>query len=135
MPIFLKPPFGMQAAQACELQLPPCEHPLHFFEYEVATRRMIFDRSRKSILRRISSAVVPSSSASISMVLERPSDNSFKSCSILPNQQSDMICNTLYKERTKSIIQSNQCCPLCRVCFLISCGKSNDTWHVKEMAL
>ena len=58
LPMFLKPPLGIQAAQACELQLPPWEQPAQFFEYEVATRRIRPARSKKSILRSTSSVVV-----------------------------------------------------------------------------
>ena len=55
------------------------------FEKEVGTRRMIFERSRKSILRIMSSVVVFSSPASISIVLERPSDG----------------CHHLYRQSTR----------------------------------
>ena len=101
IPIFLKPPFGMQESQ-CDFPF-PCEQPeqdvqcpeqtgtgflpavsrVSFCGDEVATRRMIFDRSRKSILRKMSSVVVCNSSASISIVRERPSVNKFNSSSII----------------------------------------------------
>ena len=100
IPIFLKPPLGMQESQ-CDFPF-PCEQPVQdvqcpeqtcagffpavssisFCGYEVATRRMIFDRSRKSILRKMSSVVVCNSPASISIVRERPSVNKFNSSSM-----------------------------------------------------
>ena len=100
IPMFLKPPFGIQESQ-CDFPF-PCEQPVQdvqcpeqtgagslpavnrvsFSGYEVATRRIIFERSRKSILRRMSSVVVPNSPASISIVRERPSVNKFNSSSM-----------------------------------------------------
>jgi len=110
IPMFLKPSFGIQAAQAglpfASFFLPkeqpeqlvqevhpagqdgaavgvrPAVSKVSSFENEVATRLIIPERSRNSILRQTSSNDVLSSAASISTERERPSFNRANNSSI-----------------------------------------------------
>ena len=66
----------------------------------MATRRIIFERSRKSILRRMSSLVVCSSAANISIVLERPSDSKFNNSSITRHAE---LVSVLHKETPNQV--------------------------------
>lgn len=119
--MFLNPPSGMHDEHA---DLPPDfpqEHPeqdvqcpLHdegtatgFFPAvsrvsslgkDVATLRIMPERSRKSIFLSTSAVVVCNSDASISTVRERPSFNRFNRFSILPNQETDVIGGTGKKQ-------------------------------------
>ena len=131
MPIFLKPPSGIQPGQ---LLLPrSVEHPLQLPEQKDISIRLITPLlSRNSISLETCSGERPSSAAIIESDLDLPSLRSSNNSFIRsPDKISDMECDKSQYKRCYRIIGRDLCRPLYRMGFLISSSQSHDTGHIK----